>query len=219
LSPSPGDLALLRAVYRQVDRAALRAEFPGLTDDEIRAFFLRLSGFVKSGNGPVCGGGGAEAAAGAASQDAPPPEGVRRAILHADGGSRGNPGLSGFGVVLLDPSGAVLAEKGECIGHATSNEAEYRGLIAGLRMALDHGVTDLTIHMDSDLVVNQVNGDWKIRKAHLQPLAREAHALLARFAAWRVRHIPRERNARADALANRAMDRGETRNVASGRGD
>ena len=132
----------------------------------------------------------------------------RQLVIEADGGSRGNPGLSGFGVVLLDGKGGTLAERGECIGHATSNEAEYRGLIAGLHMAVDHGVTDLEIRMDSDLVVHQINGQWKIRARHLVPLVREAQEVLRQFVSWRARHVPREQNARADELANRAMDRG-----------
>jgi ribonuclease HI len=203
----PGDLDLLRAVYRRLDRAGLRADLPGLTDDDLLAFFRRLSHFLKPD--PASARAPAPPSATAAVAAPPPPAGARlKAVLHADGGSRGNPGLSGFGVLLLDEQGGLLAEKGECIGRATSNEAEYHGLIAGLTLALERGVTDLDIRMDSDLVVHQINGDWKIRARHLMPLVREARALLDRFPAWRARHVPRELNARADELANQAMDRG-----------
>lgn len=216
MSERPNDLELLRAIYRRVDRAGLCAEFPGLTDQGLRDFFCRLSVFIKPEDATgtkataVTAEGGcatpARATAVTAGGGGATP--AKRGVLHADGGSRGNPGLSGFGCVLLDESGKTLAEKGECIGKATNNEAEYRGLIAGLRLALDQGVTDLEVRMDSDLVVHQVRGEWKVRTPHLMPLVIEARGLLERFASWRARHVPREHNARADQLANDAMDRG-----------
>jgi broad specificity phosphatase PhoE/ribonuclease HI len=130
-----------------------------------------------------------------------------RVIVEADGGSRGNPGPAGFGAVVLDPdTGEVLAERAEGIGVATNNVAEYRGLIAGLTAAAELGADEVDARMDSKLVVEQLSGRWKIKHAALQPLAAEAQRLARGFARVRYEWIPRERNKRADRLANEAMD-------------
>jgi ribonuclease H / adenosylcobalamin/alpha-ribazole phosphatase len=131
----------------------------------------------------------------------------RRLVVEADGGSRGNPGPAGFGAVVRDPqSGTVLAEVSEAIGVATNNVAEYRGLIAGLRAAVgvDPACT-VEVRMDSQLVVEQMSGRWAIRHEGMRRLAEEARSVLPPD---RVSYtwVPRERNAHADLLANRAMD-------------
>ena len=128
------------------------------------------------------------------------------AILRTDGGARGNPGPAGIGVVLLAPDETVIAEIAEPIGVATNNVAEYRALIAGLELALARGVTDVTCQVDSELVVAQLQGRWKIRSDRLRHLATRAGSLLARFDSARLTHVRRELNARADELANEAMD-------------
>jgi ribonuclease HI len=129
-----------------------------------------------------------------------------RAILHTDGGARGNPGPAGIGVVLAGADGTVIAERAEPIGEATNNVAEYRALIAGLELALERGVTEIDVHLDSELVASQVQGRWKIRNDRLRALAARAEGLLARFSSATVTHVRRELNARADELANEAMD-------------
>ncbi|MBN9101749.1 MAG: reverse transcriptase-like protein [Pseudonocardia sp.] len=128
-------------------------------------------------------------------------------IIEADGGSRGNPGPAGYGAVVLDAATEeVLAERSEGLGVTTNNVAEYRGLIAGLRAALDLGADDVEVRMDSKLVVEQMAGRWKVKHPAMQPLAREAGELVAELGSVRFGWIPRARNARADALANQAMD-------------
>ena len=130
-----------------------------------------------------------------------------KVIVEADGGSRGNPGPAGYGAVVLDAATEeVLAERSEGLGVTTNNVAEYRGLIAGLRAALDLGADDVEVRMDSKLVVEQMAGRWKVKHPAMQPLAREAGELVAALGAVRFGWIPRARNTRADALANRAMD-------------
>lgn len=129
-----------------------------------------------------------------------------RARLHADGGARGNPGPAGIGVILRDPDGRVIGEIARPLGVCTNNEAEYQALIAGLELALEAGVTDLEIFMDSQLVVSQVKGEWKIRKEHLRALAVRARALLGRFPKATLAHVERGGNEDADKLANQAMD-------------
>lgn len=135
-----------------------------------------------------------------------------RLLVEADGGSRGNPGPAGFGAVVCDAeSGEVLVECSEGIGFATNNVAEYRGLIAGLRAAIelagaDSSQAEVEVRMDSKLVVEQMSGRWKIKHPAMQPLAREAGGLVGRLGPVRFSWIPRERNKRADRLANLAMD-------------
>ncbi|MFG2007731.1 bifunctional RNase H/acid phosphatase [Micromonospora sp. NPDC048868] len=131
----------------------------------------------------------------------------RVVVVEADGGSRGNPGPAGYGAVVRDAdTGEVLAERGESIGVATNNVAEYRGLIAGLEAAAELGAAEVEARMDSKLVVEQMCGRWQIKHPGLRPLAAQAAGLVDRFAAVRFHWIPRERNRHADALANAAMD-------------
>ena len=132
-----------------------------------------------------------------------------RARLHTDGGARGNPGPAGIGVVLTDEQGNVLDERYEGIGSTTNNVAEYRALIAGLELALERGVTELEVALDSALVVAQVNGEWKIRNDRLRSLAVRARSLLGRFEKATISHVKRELNADADRLANKGMDESE----------
>jgi probable phosphoglycerate mutase len=129
-----------------------------------------------------------------------------RVVVEADGGARGNPGPAGYGAVVFDTGGAVLAERGERIGFATNNVAEYRGLIAGLEAARDLGATDVAVRMDSKLVVEQMSGRWQIKHHALKPLAATAHEVAAAFDAVTYTWIPRAENAHADRLANEAMD-------------
>jgi ribonuclease HI len=130
-----------------------------------------------------------------------------KVVIEADGGSRGNPGPAGYGAVVLDPvTDQVLVERAEGLGVTTNNVAEYQGLIAGLRAAIELGATDVDVRMDSKLVVEQMCGRWKIKHPAMQPLAREATELVREIGSVRFEWIPRLRNSRADALANQAMD-------------
>jgi len=126
--------------------------------------------------------------------------------LHVDGASRGNPGAAGFGVHVTGPDGSEVAGLFGYLGTATNNVAEYQALIHGLRFALARGASRVEVFSDSELLVRQIEGRYRVKNAGLQPLYREAQSLLTRFASARVSHVPRERNREADALANRAVD-------------
>jgi probable phosphoglycerate mutase len=133
----------------------------------------------------------------------------RRLVVEADGGSRGNPGPAAFGALVRDPrSGAVLAEAAEPIGTATNNVAEYRGLIAGLRLTreIDRGAA-VEVRMDSKLVIEQMAGRWKVKHADMRRLALEARDLAPADTVWT--WVPRERNKAADALLNKVLDGGD----------
>jgi dinuclear metal center YbgI/SA1388 family protein len=145
----------------------------------------------------------------AASASAPPRPANRddaRHHLYTDGGARGKPGPAGIGARLLTASGDVVDELADFIGTATNNVAEYQALLAGLELALDRGVERLDVFMDSELVVRQVKGQYKVKDAGLKPLHAQACLLLSRFHEVDVKHVRREQNAEADCLANEAID-------------
>jgi broad specificity phosphatase PhoE/ribonuclease HI len=138
-----------------------------------------------------------------------------RVQIEADGGSRGNPGPSGYGAVVRDADGEVLLERYGSLGVTTNNVAEYTGLIEGLKAALDLNATQVDVRMDSKLVIEQMSGRWQIKNPGLRPLAAEAAALVKRFDGVTFEWIPRERNKAADALANKAMDEATGRSRSS----
>jgi dinuclear metal center YbgI/SA1388 family protein len=127
--------------------------------------------------------------------------------LYTDGGARGNPGPAGIGARLLTAEGTLVDELSDVIGDATNNVAEYEALLAGLELALDRGVERLTVFMDSELVVKQVKGQYKVKNADLKALHAEAARRLHGFREVDVKHIRREQNADADRLVNEALDR------------
>jgi ribonuclease HI len=128
-------------------------------------------------------------------------------VAHVDGGARGNPGPAGYGVVIENEHGKPVAEFGRYIGHHTNNFAEYSGLIAALGYALEHKHPALRVLSDSELMVRQMNGVYKVRSPELRPLYEEAKRLARQLKWFRIEHVRREKNAEADRLANEAMDR------------
>jgi ribonuclease HI len=131
--------------------------------------------------------------------------------IHVDGASRGNPGDAGFGVHVAGPDGSTLAELYGHLGQATNNVAEYQGLLHALRWARHRGARRLEIFSDSELLVRQMGGRYRVKNPKLLPLYREAVALVAGFERVSLHHVPREQNREADALANRALDEGASR--------
>jgi ribonuclease HI len=131
---------------------------------------------------------------------------VSRLTVNVDGGARGNPGPAAIGVVVRDGSGEVLEELGERIGEATNNVAEYRALLKGIERAAAHGGTELELVGDSELVVRQVEGRYKVKNAGMKELHAEVRKALQAFGSWSIRHVRRESNADADRLVNEALD-------------
>jgi ribonuclease HI len=129
-----------------------------------------------------------------------------KATLFADGGSRGNPGPAASGAVLYAEDGAVLAEVGEYLGIATNNVAEWNALAIGLRRARELGVDEIEIRMDSELVVRQVTGVYRVKHADLVPIHTKTKVLLREFKRYAIRHVPRKENAAADAVVNQTLD-------------
>jgi ribonuclease HI len=127
-------------------------------------------------------------------------------MLFADGGSRGNPGPAASAAVLLDPGGELVEEIGAYLGVATNNVAEWTALVLGLEAAAKRGIRRLGVRLDSELVVKQLRGEYRVKHAGLQPLYRRAQRLLRGFAEVEIRHVPRAQNALADRLVNRLLD-------------
>lgn len=134
---------------------------------------------------------------------------------HCDGGSRGNPGPSGYGAVLTRADGETIAELSEYLGVRTNNYAEYSGLLAVLAWALEHGQARLKVVSDSELMVKQIQGKYKVNSPDLKPLWQEARNRIARLEAFEISHALRHKNKEADALANQAMDKGTRRGGAT----
>ena len=129
-----------------------------------------------------------------------------RAIVHVDGGSRGNPGPAAAACVISTPEGKILGEHAELLGTVTNNVAEYRALLLGLRHARELGVTDVEVVNDSELIAKQINGQYKVKHAAMRVLYLDAMAALHGFECWTIRTVPRALNAEADALVNTALD-------------
>ncbi|MEM1097205.1 MAG: ribonuclease HI family protein [Planctomycetota bacterium] len=130
-----------------------------------------------------------------------------RLTVNFDGGSRGNPGPASVGIVVASTDdGMPLIERGFFLGETTNNVAEYQGLIRGVALAKTLNPAEVAFVSDSALVVNQVNGQWKLKTEHIRELCLEARAALATLPKWELTHVKRAHNVRADALANQAMD-------------
>ena len=127
-------------------------------------------------------------------------------VLCTDGASRGNPGPAGAGAIITDEKGATLTEKAVYLGEATNNQAEYQALLIGLQEAVKLAPARLIVRMDSELIVKQLKGEYRVRNRDLQPLHTRARELMEQLNDVKVMHVPREENVYADRLANQAID-------------
>jgi ribonuclease HI len=131
---------------------------------------------------------------------------AKNMLIWVDGAARGNPGPAAIGVVVKDEQGTVLARLSKCIGETTNNQAEYRALIAALEKAVELGARKVSVYSDSELVVRQITGRYRVKKEELKPLFQKATQLQSRLENFSISHIPRSQNAAADGLANEALD-------------
>lgn len=132
----------------------------------------------------------------------------KKLIIHTDGGARGNPGPAGIGVIVYDDEKNVIVEISKYIGETTNNQAEYRALLAGIEKAKELGAEEINFYLDSELVVKQLNREYKVKNQELAPLFVKIWNASLDFKKVKFFHIPREKNKEADKLANEAMDRG-----------
>lgn len=130
-----------------------------------------------------------------------------QALIHIDGGARGNPGPAAAGVCITTPDGSEpLHEAGYWLGNLTNNEAEYQGLLHALKKSIELGFDSVHVRSDSELMVKQIKGEYRVKADNLKPLFAEARQLLGQIGVWSIEHVRREKNKRADQLANLAMD-------------
>lgn len=129
----------------------------------------------------------------------------KKLVIYTDGASQGNPGQSAIGAVIQDGRGGVISRISRRIGHATNNQAEYTAIIAALEEATRLGAEEVDIRSDSELVVKQLNGRYRVKKASLRPLYQKVVRLTGSLRAFTITHIPREQNREADRLANKAL--------------
>jgi ribonuclease HI len=127
-------------------------------------------------------------------------------LVMVDGAARGNPGHAGCGVAIFDGNGTLVKELSRYLGHTTNNVAEYEGLLMGLEAVLELGEKRICVQSDSQLLVRQLNGQYRVRDEKLKPLFEQALRLLRQFEAYRILHVPREMNRLADRLANKGID-------------
>lgn len=192
---------VLQTLAEQLDDALLTRLFPSHSAHEIRQMLTEKQG-----------AGGADAGS---TRLSPEPAktittpATGRCKLFTDGASRGNPGQAGAGAVLYDGDSLELAAKSVYLGTCTNNVAEYKALLIGLQEALRLGCTELTIALDSELIVRQLQGRYKVKNETLLLLFNEVREHLARLGKWSIVHVPRAQNARADQLANRGIDQKE----------
>lgn len=169
----------LKRLAETLDLAKTREDFPEVSDKDVYSFLLKLADMFK-------------------------PEEIL--TIYVDGASRGNPGDAGIGVLITTKDGRVLKEIGKYLGKTTNNVAEYQALITALKQAKSLAATTVKIFADSELMVKQINGEYKVKSAGLLPLYKEAKALLMEFNRYDIIHIYREKNIEADRLANLAID-------------
>jgi ribonuclease HI len=129
-----------------------------------------------------------------------------RLVVNVDGGARGNPGPAAIAAVVATPDGEVVESRGEEIGTATNNVAEYRALLLGIELARARGASEVELIGDSELIVKQVKGEYRVKDAGLRPLHARVRAALDDFDRWTIRHVRREHNAAADELVNATLD-------------
>jgi ribonuclease HI len=127
-------------------------------------------------------------------------------VVHVDGGARGNPGPAAAAAVVSGPAGELLAERGELLGVVTNNVAEYRGVLLGLAAARELGASEVELIGDSELVIKQLTGVYKVKHPDMRPLHAQALAALRGFERWSAKAVPRAQNASADALVNATLD-------------
>ncbi len=176
----------LQTLAETLDVEATLARVPGLTRDALRALLLDAA---------------------AASAEPPPAGKARSVVAFTDGACRGNPGRSGAGVLITTEDGRELSRISRYLGEMTNNMAEYTALLIALKEARGAGADTITVKSDSELLVRQINGEYKVKNDALRIMHQSAMDLLRGFKRWKVTHVRREQNQEADRLANQALDR------------
>jgi ribonuclease HI len=210
--PSPTDAELLRFIAANESLPDTLKQHPELTREAVQAALERAAAALEMrelrapalpANGPSDSGFFSSAQL---PSSGPGVSAGNRIRVYSDGAARGNPGLAGAGAVLVEPSGRVVERLGKFLGVQTNNYAEYMGLLLGLKRAKDLGVQEVEVFADSELMIRQLNGTYQVKSPSLRPLYEEVLELLNQFGRFKLVHVPREMNAMADEMSNRAID-------------
>lgn len=199
---SSKDADILRYVAREELLSATIEAFPQLNREKLARLLERAAELVEQ-HGPGLVPLSAPAAPAPAADVSPQ---LSRVRVYSDGAARGNPGPSGAGAVLVEPNGQVVDRLGKYLGIQTNNYAEYMGLLIGLRRARELGVREVEVFADSELMIRQLGGRYQVKSPSLRPLYEEALKLLNDFSRVKLVHVPRDMNAAADEMSNRAID-------------
>lgn len=191
-SAPPSEESVLRHLAQTLSVAKTLQRFSSLNARKLQEILLRSAKRAEEKKVP--------------SQVPPAGKGIPKFFIQADGASRGNPGEAGVGAVISDARGRTVKELKCFLGMATNNVAEYRAVILALEKAWELGGDSVTVHLDSELVVRQLRGEYRVREANLKTLHRQALEILNRFSKYAIHYVPREENRRADQLANEAID-------------
>ena len=183
------DAELLKFIAREEPLSATLEAFPHLSRERLKKLLEKAAEGATDGSIAAVDDGAFE-----------------RMRVYSDGAARGNPGLSGAGAVLVEPSGQIVDRLGKFLGVHTNNYAEYMGLLIGLRRAKDLGVREVEVFADSELMIRQLGGRYQVKSVTLRPLYEEAVKLLNDFSRVKLVHVPREMNKAADEMSNRAID-------------
>jgi ribonuclease HI len=188
----PSEEDVLRHLAQTLSVAKTFKRFPSLTTKDLQEIFLKSAQRAQE------------------SRTIPPArfpqEDFQEFFIYSDGASRGNPGEAGAGAVICDARGRTIKELKAWLGMTSNNVAEYRALLLAVEKALELGARKVTVFLDSELVVRQLRGEYRVREPHLKSLHQEALEVLNRFSQYSILYIPREENRRADQLANEAID-------------
>jgi len=192
------DTDLLKAIYRCIDWPALYEEAPEADREHVDLLFRHLRELMQESPRPLP----------SIDEDTDEtddgPADLETALLHTDGASRGNPGPGGAGIALYTADGDEFFAEGQYLGKVTNNQAEYMAVEYGLKKALEMGVRRVTLRSDSQLLVRQLNGRYRVKSDRLRPLYEDVVQLLDRFEDWTAEAVPREQNKRADEMASNA---------------
>jgi ribonuclease HI len=189
MASSPKHASVLRHIAREEPLSATLKAFPGMTRERLAKILEQVANRIEDEPLPV-----------------ETPAAWVRLRVYSDGAARGNPGPAGAGAVLLEPSGQVVDRIGKFLGVQTNNFAEYMGLLLGLKRARELGVQEVEVFADSELMIRQLGGRYQVKSPSLRPLYEEALRLLNEFSRVKLVHVPREMNAAADEMSNRAID-------------
>jgi ribonuclease HI len=202
--PKPTEAAILRHIAREEPLTATVRAFRGLTRERLGQLLEEAAARLEGGEAEPPAE--APASAAASAEEAPARGATPRLRVYSDGAARGNPGPSGAGAVLIEPGGTVVAKVGKYLGNQTNNYAEYMGLLLGLKHAKSLGAKEVEVFADSELLIRQLGGRYQVKSPTLRPLYEEAVKLLNDFSRVKLVHVPREMNAAADEMSNRAID-------------